>query len=140
MCWNQQCIQAGPIDLISISNPTPRAGALVTIIGKNFGEPVSSSFIRLNGTMVNAVTNWNEWSDTKIVFMVPAGTLSGFIQVIRQTNASNTLTITITPKQRFEGNTSYFIKLILGNANCFGRTEHLLLYELRRSTFLCMGF
>jgi RHS repeat-associated protein len=77
---------ASPAPLIStLSATTGAIGSQVTITGSNFGTAQGASVVLLNGAPVTV----NSWSDTSIVFTLPAGATSGFLVVSKAPSMNN---------------------------------------------------
>ena len=77
---------ASPAPLIStLSATTGAIGSQVTITGSNFGTAQGASVVLLNGAPVTI----NSWSDTSIVFTIPAGATSGFLVVSKAPSMNN---------------------------------------------------
>ena len=68
---------------------TPSSGAVgteVTINGSGFGDSRGSSYVSFESVQA---TQYNEWTDTSIRCLVPAGALSGWLRVVTDGGASN---------------------------------------------------
>jgi hypothetical protein len=79
--------------LTSLSPATGPVGAIVTIVGTNFGASQGSSTVKFNGTAATSTS----WSTTSIGVPVPAGATSGSVVVTVGGVASNGLTFTVLP-------------------------------------------
>jgi hypothetical protein len=82
----------GP-SLTSLGLTQGPVGAVVTIVGTNFGATQGTSTVTFNGTVGTA----NTWSDTSIDVPVPAGATTGNVVVTVSGIASNGLLFTVTP-------------------------------------------
>ena len=88
---------ATPAPLITaISNSTAAVGGQVGIIGSNFGATQGGSVVLLNGTPVTI----SLWSNTGIVFTIPARATSGplVVSVAPSMNDSNAVPLQVTPR------------------------------------------
>jgi RHS repeat-associated protein len=86
---------ANPAPIITaLSATTASIGSQVAITGNNFGADQNGSILSLNGTPVTI----NVWSNTSIVFTVPAGATSGplFAAVAPSMNYSNPFELEVT--------------------------------------------
>ncbi len=82
----------GP-SLTSLGLTQGPVGAVVTIVGTNFGATQGTSTVTFNGTVGTA----NTWSDTSIDVPVPVGATTGNVVVSVGGIASNGLPFTVTP-------------------------------------------
>jgi len=83
-----------PPNISSISPTSGPIGAVVTIIGTNFGPTVGT---RVSGVTFNGVAaRTNSWSDTQILVPVPAGATTGNVIVSISGVASNGVLFTVT--------------------------------------------
>jgi hypothetical protein len=82
----------GP-SLTSLGLTQGPVGAVVTIVGTNFGATQGTSMITFNGTVAPP----NTWSDTSIDVPVPVGATTGNVVVTVGGIASNGLPFTVTP-------------------------------------------
>ncbi len=80
--------------IVSLSATTAAIGSQITINGSNFGATQSGSLVLLNSAPVTI----NSWSNTSIVFTIPAVSASGPVVVLvaPNMNASNVVKLTIT--------------------------------------------
>jgi hypothetical protein len=72
-----------------IDSVTPASGAMgteVTVNGSNFGDSRGSSYVSFESAQA---TQYNEWTDTSIRCLVPAGALSGWLRVVTDGGTSN---------------------------------------------------
>lgn len=69
-------------------------GAIVTVVGRNFGDRQNDSYVTVGGAKAAAYLSW---SDTKISFQPGAGTVSGDIRVTVAGANSNSLPFTVRP-------------------------------------------
>jgi regulation of enolase protein 1 (concanavalin A-like superfamily) len=79
--------------ITGVSPASALPGSQVVVSGANFGAAQGASLIVLNG----AATTVNAWSDTSITFTVPAGAVSGNLDVVvaPTMNASNVVSFTV---------------------------------------------
>jgi hypothetical protein len=78
--------------ITSISPTTGPIGSVVTIIGTNFGTTQGSSSVSLNETNATVIS----WSSTTIVIVVPAGSSSGSLTTVVNSQTSNGASFTVT--------------------------------------------
>lgn len=99
------------LEITSIYPTKERVGKDVTINGKLFGATQGSKVIYIGNVSVTSVKSW---SDTRIVFTIPSGAVSGLIRIKSGTTFSNGIMLTvvpelkitaITPNTASEGNT-----------------------------------
>jgi regulation of enolase protein 1 (concanavalin A-like superfamily) len=78
----------------SLSATTGAVGSQVTITGSNFGATQSTSVVTLNASEVTV----NSWSNTSIVFTIPASATSGpvVVSVASNMNDSNPVNFAVT--------------------------------------------
>jgi hypothetical protein len=82
----------GP-SLTSLGLTQGPVGAVVTIVGTNFGATQGTSTVTFNGTLAPP----NTWSDTSIDVPVPVGATTGNVVVTVSGISSNGLPFTVTP-------------------------------------------
>jgi probable HAF family extracellular repeat protein len=80
-----------PPQIASISPTSAKAGALVTITGKNFTKKPNACTVTFNGK----VAKWTSWSNTKITAQVPTGATTGKVVVTAFFQKSNSKTFTV---------------------------------------------
>ncbi len=80
--------------ILNLSATTATIGSQITITGSNFGATQGGSLVLLNSAPVTI----NSWSNTSIVFTIPAVSASGPVVVLvaPNMNASNVVKLTIT--------------------------------------------
>ncbi len=86
---------AAPAPVItSISGTTGSVGSQLQITGANFGASQAGSLVTVNGMQAPI----DLWTDTSIVFTIPAGATSGFVLVLEapSMNDSNPVYLTVT--------------------------------------------
>ena len=64
----------------TIDPPIGSTGDIVVITGKNFGSTRESSFVEIAGSRVTA-SNYRDWDNTQIEFMIPTNTVDGLVVV-----------------------------------------------------------
>lgn len=85
------------VHIDSFSPANAPLGSVIAVSGKNFGLISTTSFVRLNGSAVNAILWWN---DTNIVFLLPPFVQRGYVQIAVDRYGSNVLTLPlVTPTQ-----------------------------------------
>lgn len=82
-----------PPSISSLSPSSAAIGATVTVNGSGFGSTQGTSTLTLNSNVVTP----NTWGATSIQFTIPAGAVSGPVQVTVNGVNSNTQTLTIPP-------------------------------------------
>lgn len=80
--------------IYSLNPNSERIGREITIIGKNFGEIQSKSYVEFNGTKA---TEYSHWDTTSIKVKVPQNATSGPVTVFVDTMSSNSLTFSLKP-------------------------------------------
>ena len=70
----------------AVSPPSGSVGSEVTIDGSSFGSSRGSSYVSFESTQA---VQYNEWSDTRIRCLIPAGALSGMLKVTTADGTSN---------------------------------------------------
>ncbi len=90
VAYNRRSTAAPHID--SISPSSGPVGTEVTVNGSSFGSSRGSSYVSLESTHM---TQYNEWSDSRIRCLVPAGSLSGWLTVTTSGGVSNTMNYVI---------------------------------------------
>ncbi|MBN2168860.1 MAG: IPT/TIG domain-containing protein [Actinobacteria bacterium] len=73
-------------NITGVSPTTGGAGTAATIDGTGFGDSRGTSYVSFGGTHA---TQYNQWSDTRIKCLVPAGALSGDLTVTTASGTSN---------------------------------------------------
>jgi hypothetical protein len=81
-----------PPMISAISPSSGPVGKEVTITGSGFGSTQGSSVVRING--IQAVV-YNQWSETQIKCLVPAGATSGLVTVSTPYGTSNGVDFTV---------------------------------------------
>ena len=98
---------SGPPSVTSINGatlPTGQVGSTVIIEGSNFGNTQGSGqvlFATSTGTVAATISSPTNWSNTFIVTTVPAGTVTGNVQVRTAGGTSTPVTFTITSSAAF---------------------------------------
>ena len=98
---------SGPPSVTSINGatlPTGQVGSTVIIEGSNFGNTQGASqvlFSTSTGTVAATISSPNNWSNTFIVTTVPAGTVTGPVEVQTVGGASTPVAFTITSSAAF---------------------------------------
>lgn len=87
----------------SVIPDTVEEGGYVTIKGYFFGDERGENYVQIGSRMIS---DYNFWSDKKIIFQVPEGYESGFVMVRVDDKASNTLYLAINREPRIPSITS----------------------------------
>lgn len=82
----------GPPTVTAVSPTTCPVGGMLTISGSGFGATQGSSWVALAGKSVPVVS----WEDTRVVALVPVGSLSGYAGVVRDGVTSNGRWVSVT--------------------------------------------
>ena len=77
-----------PPQILSISPQIGEPGDVILIEGKYFGERELGNEVHIAG-VTPASSEYLEWDDTKIRFMIPEGTSSGLVHVLNRNGTSN---------------------------------------------------
>ncbi len=78
-----------------VSPQNPRANAVVTISGGNFGSSRGSSSVRI-GSVVIPSSSFSSWSNSRIQFRIPRNTPPGNLTVRTSQGTSNAIRLQIT--------------------------------------------
>ena len=78
-----------------VSPQNPRANAVVTISGSNFGSSRGSSTVRV-GSVVIPSSSFSSWSNSRIQFRIPRNTPPGNLTVRTSQGTSNAIRLQIT--------------------------------------------
>jgi formylglycine-generating enzyme required for sulfatase activity len=88
--------QGNAPQITALSKLTATIGETIAILGKNFGNPQTTSWVEFNGVKADPA-KWL-WTDTRIVAVIPEGATSGDVVVWVNNVPSNGVHLTIQGK------------------------------------------